>query len=118
MFLFDAMDMIFPLMFIAVAGLVVFTFAKGIGQWNKNNQSPRLIVEATVVAKRTSTTHYHDAANTAMMHASTTYYVTFEVESGDRMEMNVGGQDYGMLAEGDVGKLTFQGTRYLNFERY
>ena len=22
-----------------------------------------------------------------------------------------------MLAEGDVGKLTFQGTRYLNFER-
>ena len=34
------------------------------------------------------------------------------------MEMNVGGQDYGMLAEGDVGKLTFQGTRYLNFERY
>ena len=28
MFLFDAMDMIFPLMFIAVAGLVVFTFAK------------------------------------------------------------------------------------------
>ena len=106
MFLFDAMDTIFPLMFIAVAGLVVFTFAKGIGQWNKNNQSPRLIVEATVVA------------NAAMMHASTTYYVTFEVESGDRMEMNVGGQDYGMLTEGDVGKLTFQGTRYLNFERY
>ena len=57
-------------------------------------------------------------ANAAMMHASTTYYVTFEVESGDRMEMNVGGQDYGMLTEGDVGKLTFQGTRYLNFERY
>lgn len=118
MFLFDAMDAIFPLMFIAVAGIVVFTFAKGIGQWGKNNHSPRLVVEATVVTKRTSTTHYHDAANAAMMHASTTYYVTFEVESGDRMEMNVGGQDYGMLAEGDVGKLTFQGTRYLNFERY
>lgn len=118
MFLFDAMDAIFPLMFIAVAGIVVFTFAKGIGQWGKNNHSPRLVVEATVVTKRTSTTHYHDAANGAMMHASTTYYVTFEVESGDRMEMNVGGQDYGMLAEGDVGKLTFQGTRYLNFERY
>ena len=52
-----------------------------------------------------------------MVHTNTTYYVTFEVESGDRMEMNVRGSEYRMLAEGDVGKLTFQGTRYLNFER-
>lgn len=27
------------------------------------------------------------------------------------------GREYGMLAEGDIGKLTFQGTRYLSFER-
>ena len=26
-------------------------------------------------------------------------------------------QDYGYLVEGDHGKLTFQGTRYLSFER-
>ena len=52
------------------------------------------------------------------MRTNTTYYVTFEVESGDRMEMCVDGQQYGMLAEGDSGKLTFQGTRYLGFDRY
>ena len=46
---------------------------------------------------------------------STTYYVTFQVESGDRMEMLVSGMEYGMLVEGDYGKLTFQGTRYLDF---
>ena len=40
-----------------------------------------------------------------------------EDTSSMRMEMNVRGSEYGMLAEGDVGKLTFQGTRYLNFER-
>ena len=40
-----------------------------------------------------------------------------EVESGDRMELNLSGQEYGLLAEGDRGKLTFQGTRYLGFER-
>lgn len=45
------------------------------------------------------------------------YYVTFEVESGDRMEFSVYGKEYGMLAEGDEGKLTFQGSRYLGFER-
>ena len=52
-----------------------------------------------------------------ILHVKKNGYVTFEVESGDRMEMNVRGSEYGMLAEGDVGKLTFQGTRYLNFER-
>ena len=48
---------------------------------------------------------------------STTYYATFQVASGDRMELHVGGREYGMLAEGDFGELTFQGTRYLGFAR-
>ena len=52
-----------------------------------------------------------------MMHTFTTYYATFQVESGDRMELEVDGSDYGMLVEGDMGKLMFQGTRYLGFER-
>ena len=50
--------------------------------------------------------------------SSTSYYVTFEVESGDRMELSVSGSEYGMLAEGDTGTLKFQGTRYLGFERH
>ena len=49
--------------------------------------------------------------------SSTSYYVTFQVESGDRMELSVTGREYGMLSEGDTGKLSFQGTRYLGFER-
>jgi hypothetical protein len=48
---------------------------------------------------------------------STTYYVTFQVESGDRMEMHVSGMEYGMLVEGDYRKLTCQGARYLDFVR-
>ena len=32
----------------------------------------------------------------------TSYYVTFQVESGDRMELSVSGREYGMLAEGDI----------------
>ena len=45
------------------------------------------------------------------------YYVTFQVESGDRMEFHVTGQQFGLLLEGDQGNLSFQGTRYLGFER-
>ena len=43
--------------------------------------------------------------------------MTFQVESGDRMEFHITGQDYGLLVEGDKGNLSFQGTRYLGFER-
>ena len=39
------------------------------------------------------------------------------MESGDRMEFSLTGPEYGMLLEGDSGKLSFQGTRYLGFER-
>ena len=83
-----------------------------VGEWNKNNQSPKLTVPATVVAKRSDV---HRGIET--MHTFTSYYVTFQVESGDRMEFEVSDMEYGMLAEGDSGELTFQGTRYLNFQR-
>jgi hypothetical protein len=33
------------------------------------------------------------------------------------MELQMDGRDYGLLVEGDIGRLTFQGTRYLKFER-
>ncbi|QHT61986.1 DUF2500 domain-containing protein [Paenibacillus lycopersici] len=46
------------------------------------------------------------------------HYITFEVESGDRMEFQVTGEESGMLVEGDQGKLTFRGTRYKGFQRY
>ena len=45
------------------------------------------------------------------------YFVTFEFESGDRLELPVDGSDYGVLVEGDTGRLSFQGTRYLGFQR-
>ena len=95
--------------------------AKNIAQFFKNEASPRLTVPATIVAKRTNVSHHHhhNHGGTGMHHTthSTTYYVTFQVESGDRMELRVAGHDFGMLIEGDRGMLTFQGTRYLGFER-
>lgn len=120
---FSVMEILFPFFFFAVFGMVlivfVVTLVRGIGEWHKNNNSPRLTVPAKVVSKRTSVSHGHHHGANRHMHttSSTWYYVTFEVESGDRMELGVSGSEYGMLAEGDSGKLTFQGTRYLSFER-
>ena len=119
--MFAIFPIIFSLMFLLVFGVVIFGLIKGISQWNKNNHSPRLTVPATVVAKRTNVSHHHH--NHGVDHVghhtstSTSYYVTFQVDSGDRMELHMTGQEYGMLVEGDKGYLTFQGTRYLGFER-
>lgn len=116
---------IFP---VIMTALVFFIFAtvliRGVGQWRTNNRSPRLSVAATVVAKRQAVSHHthHNAGDVTGAHgmyttADTSYYVTFQVKSGDRMELLVRGTEYGLLAEGDTGELTFQGSRYLGFER-
>ena len=109
---FSIMRIMVPVIFVLVFGIIIVTMVRGIGEWNKNNQSPKLTVPVTVVAKRSDV---HRGIET--MHTFTSYYVTFQVESGDRMEFEVSDMEYGMLAEGDRGMLTFQGTRYLNFQR-
>lgn len=120
-------DSIFSIIFGIVGILfvvVIVTFIvfgiKALKRWNKNNNSPKLTVDAQVVTKREDVSHqHHHNSGTNNMHtsSSTYYFVTFQVESGDRMELNVGGDQFGMLAEGDSGSLSFQGTRYLEFER-
>lgn len=113
-----AFEVLFFLVFFLILGVFIVTFIQGIRQWNKNNHSPRLTVNATVVTKRSSVSYHHHHHNGGMhTGTSTSYYVTFEVDSGDRMELHVSGHEYGMLAEGDYGQLSFQGTRYLGFER-
>lgn len=113
----------FEILFFIVFGLVICTFLyvliSNIARWNKNNRSPVLTVEAKIVSRRTDVTHHHHHNGNETFHtsSSTWYYVTFEVESGDRIELCVDGSEYGLLAEGDCGRLTFQGTRYLRFER-
>ena len=125
--------MAFGLMFTVVSGLIVVVTivimvvillraARGISTRNKNNHSPRLTVSAVVVSRRTKVSHYShanagDAGGGHHTTSSTWYYVTFQFVSGDRMEFPVDGSEYGMLVEGDEGELTFQGTRYLGFER-
>ena len=117
---FDMFGIMFTLVFVLVIGTFIVTAVRGISQWNKNNNSPRLTVPALVVAKRTNVTRHHHGGTNGHHHhhTSTTYYVTFQVESGDRMELHMTGNEYCMLVEGDQGNLSFQGTRYLGFERF
>lgn len=117
-FTFQIMSVIVPIFFIIVFGVIVFSIVKGISQWSYNNKQPVLSVTAVITSKRSHTSHSTSTMNdTVSNSSSTSYYVTFEVESGDRMEFHVPSREYGLLAEGDKGILTFQGTRFLGFER-
>ena len=119
---FDLMFSIIPIiviiMFVLIFGFFIFIFISGIRGWHQNNKSPILSVLAKVVAKRTEVSGGSNMGTDGVSTSSSTwYYATFEVESGNRMEFSVLGKVYGLIAEGDKGKLTFQGTRFLGFER-
>lgn len=109
---FAGMPILFVLVFSLIIGLIIFTIIRGLTQWSKNNNSPKLSVPAQVVTKRSKT-----SGGAGDSSASTSYYVTFQFDSGDRLELNLSGPEYGMLAEDDLGVLTFQGTRYHSFQR-
>ena len=113
---FGAFSVMFTIVFALIAFTIITGLVKEFKQQSKDNHSLRLSVDATVVAKREDVRIYH-RSNRMHTRSNTTYYVTFQVASGDRMELCLTGSEYGLLVEGDHGTLTFQGSRYLGFER-
>ena len=121
---FQLMDTVFPLLFLIVfifiLSMIIGSFVSGAKRKHKNDQSPRVTADAKVVSKRMQVGQNRQSSGDNDMMCTDTYskyFVTFEFESGDRLELPVDGSDYGLLVEGDTGKLSFQGTRYLGFQR-
>ena len=114
--LFNIVSIIVPVGFVIVLGLILIHVFRGLLQWNRNNQSPVQTMEATMVTKRINVIH-HSEVGTHHTSTSTHHYATFEADDGSRMEFGIRGRDYGVLVEGDRGRLTFQGTRFKGFER-
>lgn len=67
---------------------------------HSESAAPRRTVEAEVTARRT---------------AGDEHYVTFRMQGGERIELPVTAVQYSQMAEGDLGRLTLQGRRYLEF---
>ena len=111
--MFRVFPYLFGIMFVTIFILFASILLSHLGRKKKDDRSPRLTVPAQVISRRTEFRRNagHD------MPGFTYYYATFQVESGDRMEFSLTGPEYGMLLEGDSGKLSFQGPRYLGFER-
>lgn len=116
------MDTAFPIIFFIIFFIVIVTFIKvmvsGFSEWHSNNKQPIIPANATVVSKRLDVSHYNNSnENHHSTSSSTTYYVTFEFENSERLELCVKGKDYGEMVERDFGILSFQGTRFISFKR-
>ena len=116
---YGMVDGMVTVVFVLIFGMMIYAVVQAILRKQKNDASPRLTVLARVVSRRQEVTHHARNMNDGVYHTSSTtrYFVTFQVESGDRLELQLDGSDFGMLAEGDEGRLSFQGTRFLEFQR-
>lgn len=109
---------LFSLMFLLVCGLVLYTMIRSIAYYIRNATSPVLTARAKVLSKRFEVArHAHRQGDHVYHSTSTSYYATFELENGERIELVMNGKQYGLLLEGDRGLLTYQGEWYKDFER-
>lgn len=106
------MMVLFFLVFVFVIGMIIFMIARAMSEKKKNDMQPRLTVAATVLSKRTDIYRHRSASE-----GNTVYFVTFQVQSGDRIELHLSGRDFGLLQEGDRGSLTFRGREFIGFTR-
>ena len=97
--------------FFGILFLFLFNIFKQIKKSADNSSKPVEKVYVTLVGK-TSQEHYR--------HNHVSYserYLTFETASGERIVLEVNGQQYALFIEGDRGLLTHQGYRFIDFER-
>ena len=71
---FNIMQFLFPIFFLLIFGVFIFTLIKGVKEWSYNNKQPIVPVIATIISKRASVSHHHGNEN-HMSTNSTTYYV-------------------------------------------
>jgi len=96
-----------------VGAVIIFAIVKFVSQWVRNNNSPRITVPVYIVSKYRIPHEGHD------VDSPTTYtnHVVFEIENAERIELRIPSKIYNFMVEGDYGNLTFQGTRFISFER-
>ena len=83
---FQIFQLLFFIAFFGIFLVFLISAGKGIAQWGKNNRSPRLTVNAAVVAKRENVSvHHHHGNGAGHTTRSTTYCVTFQFDGGDRL---------------------------------
>lgn len=113
--LFVIVPVFIAIMFAIVILTILYQLMVGLGEWTRNNSLPSIAIPARIVSRRSEV----NGRGGSQMRGRvwTTYFATFELKSGERLEFSIHGKEFGQLVEGDQGILTHQGTRYQGFAR-
>ena len=113
----------FSICTISIAGGIIIVLFTMFHRARVNAEAPQLNVTAHVRSRRfdTSTQQHPVAGDVTGAHGytrftQTNYYATFEVESGDRIELRIPRAVYDSLREGSTGMLYFRGSEFLAFK--
>lgn len=87
---------------LAIVGIICIVDANTIICWFKNNRAPVHIIGASILTKELN---------------ENKYYVCFGLEDGGIKRFLVDSYVYLSLIEGEKGILTYQGTRFIRYER-
>lgn len=117
---FDLIPIFFFLMFAVMFGVIIFTVVKTARERRGNDGASLRRLEARVASKRSRVGRFVQSADGDKVSARgplarSVYHVTFLVQDGGKLELQVSESDYGKLTEGVRGTLSVQGTRYLDF---
>lgn len=90
---------------VALGIAIIYGIMRFVRKTEEKKQKPEMTQEAKVAAKRVDTS------------ASPLYYVIFDLENGERLELRVSEEIYALVAKEDMGRLTYRGQEFVRFER-
>jgi len=96
--------------FLLITVVFIMSISKSFSR-RTDNQAIKQSVFAEVIGKRTL---YAQTINNVR---NVIYYVTFQTENAERIELHVPEDEYGLLIEGDKGQLVFHRKEFYSFDR-
>ena len=119
-FRFGLFGILFLFLLFTVIGGIVAIIAVGVVRKKKNDRAQKTVTGATVLSKQVTTQRHPVAGDTSGAHGTTTfhtYQAVFLTADHVQRTFIVDDSTYEQLTEGEHGRLTYQGTRFLGFER-
>lgn len=105
----------FIVMFSIIIGLSLIIIIR---QWWKNKKSPLIVTQSTISGKRIEEHYIRSKRSNSLGYRTRKvliYYITFSLEGGEHIELRTNESVYLDLKNGDYGKLTFKGSKYIEF---
>jgi hypothetical protein len=107
---------IIGLFFAAVIGGITYQQIQKMRVSARNNALPILTSSATLISKRKDIIAQPPGINPKNQIApSTTFFASFRLPDSQTVEVQVDNVQFAALTEGEQGRLTYQGTRFLGF---